>query len=331
MVRLVLIARDEVREVEVGQELTIGRAYSNLLRLDGDEISRVHAIVYRRGPEYVIRDLDSKNGVSLNGLRVSTAALKSGDEIRIGGYHLVFDPPPNFNVSAYRKSHGIVTPAVVGENGEESDLRTYVGLSEALSGPAAHDSSVSGDKQPKVFFSIAEVEAMIRQDSPADSRFSDDLLKLHRALMSTPAAEETAGEAQVAGHFLRAVVGALGADRGVVIFEQGKDQLRLGAITPADVDVAVNRVVLRGCLRDGHAVLCNDVQHDKRFQRTDTVKKERIGSLAAFPLERRGQPVGLIYCDAMERAGAFRAEQLSLLCCASRLLMLSLSAAVARV
>lgn len=330
MVRLLLITAEEVREVEVGQELTVGRAYSNLLRLDGDEISRVHAIVYRRGPEYVIRDLDSKNGVSVNGRRISTAPLKPGDDIRIGGYHLLFDPPPDFNLSEYRKSRGIVTPPVFEPGGEESGLRTYIGASDALAAPASRPASTPDDDRPKVFFSIGEVEDLALRATGDDSQFSGDLLKLHQALMRTPAAEETAGEAQVAGHFLRAVVHALGADRGVVVFQEAKDQLRLGAITPAEVDVAVNRVVLRGCLREGHAVLCNDVQNDRRFQRTETVKKERIGSLAAFPLERRGQPAGLIYCDAMGRTGAFRPQHLALLCFTSRLLMLSLAAAVAR-
>ncbi len=54
--------------------------------LIGDEISRRHAELRRTGPVCVVRDLDSKNGVFLNGQAVSSAAFSPGDVLRIGDW-----------------------------------------------------------------------------------------------------------------------------------------------------------------------------------------------------------------------------------------------------
>jgi len=93
MAKLILIENGTATEVPLSQELTIGRAYSNLLRLEGDEISRVHCILYRRGEETVLRDLDSKNGVLVNGTKTGNFALSQGDVIQVGKYVMLFDPP----------------------------------------------------------------------------------------------------------------------------------------------------------------------------------------------------------------------------------------------
>ncbi len=108
MRRLLVIANGSVQETEVGQELTIGRAYTNLLRIDGEEVSRVHAILYKRDQDYLIRDLDSKNGVFVNGQRVTSSLVVPGDEIQIGNAILLFDPPPDFDVAAFLKQRQLV-------------------------------------------------------------------------------------------------------------------------------------------------------------------------------------------------------------------------------
>jgi hypothetical protein len=60
------------------------------------------------------------------------------------------------------------------------------------------------------------------------------------------------------------------------------------------------------------------------------VRKENIGSLAAYPLMRGDTALGLIYVDAVGRANAFRREHLLLLHFAGRLLLLHKRTAVQR-
>ncbi len=70
---------------------TIGRDAGNLLQLSNPEVSKRHAAVHAKGGGWTITDLNSRNGVTVNGARVSTSALNNGDRIGIGPCELVFE------------------------------------------------------------------------------------------------------------------------------------------------------------------------------------------------------------------------------------------------
>ena len=68
---------------------TIGRATDSGIFLDDVTVSRKHATI-TFDKEFTFSDSCSLNGSYLNNERASTATLKSGDEIQIGKFHLVF-------------------------------------------------------------------------------------------------------------------------------------------------------------------------------------------------------------------------------------------------
>ena len=65
-------------------QLVIGRSRSCDVVIPSLELSRRHAVVRREAADYVVEDLDSQNGVHLNGVRIHSAALRGGDTIHIG-------------------------------------------------------------------------------------------------------------------------------------------------------------------------------------------------------------------------------------------------------
>jgi adenylate cyclase len=69
----------------------IGRALENDIVLQHAFISRRHARVELRGREAWVRDLDSRNGLSVNRLRVKEELLNDGDQIQIGPYELRYE------------------------------------------------------------------------------------------------------------------------------------------------------------------------------------------------------------------------------------------------
>ena len=71
--------------LEAGRK-TIGRDASCDARLESSHVSRVHAEIRRTGPVHVISDLESKNGISVNGERVAQAVLGAGDVVRVGNF-----------------------------------------------------------------------------------------------------------------------------------------------------------------------------------------------------------------------------------------------------
>ena len=336
MARLILIDNSVASEVQMGQELTIGRAYSNLLRLEGEEISRVHCIIYRRGDDHVLRDLDSKNGVLLNGEKVANKVVEPGDVVQVGQYVMLFDPPDDAALEEFLEAHG----AVFAQKGDSVPLPPSVSPRSPVSPPppaayvpddntSDHDVTLHtfrSDTHQPITFSTAEVEGMAdTQFARQNAQFVSELMRMLRQLSVPVTAEDTDDDDALYAHFLGAVLQATGADRGVVVLKDDTgDILRLGAIVPRDRDVSVNRVVLRAALRERKAVLCNDAVGDPRFLKTETVRKENIGSLMAYPLVRGDATCGLLYLDTQGRQGAFRRDHLLLMHFAARLLVMCL-------
>ncbi len=69
-------------------ELVLGRDPGCAVRLDGNDVSRRHAVIKRIAPDPTpfIVDLDSHNGVRVNGRAVASAPLGRGDVVRAGGW-----------------------------------------------------------------------------------------------------------------------------------------------------------------------------------------------------------------------------------------------------
>ena len=73
----------------VREEISIGRAEGNAIRLTERNISRKHARLKRVGDTQVVSDLNSYNGVLLNGQRIDgEAQVKPGDFLQIGDYFI---------------------------------------------------------------------------------------------------------------------------------------------------------------------------------------------------------------------------------------------------
>lgn len=94
MAKAALIVRmagrpDERFEI-VAAETLIGRAPSCDLQLPDDGISREHSVVLGDAETYTLEDLQSTNGIKVNGKRVRSTELAHGDEIEIGQTRLIF-------------------------------------------------------------------------------------------------------------------------------------------------------------------------------------------------------------------------------------------------
>jgi pSer/pThr/pTyr-binding forkhead associated (FHA) protein len=84
--RLVITdGNDEGRHFRIAGISTIGRDPSAGIVLDDAEVSRRHALVRPDDHGAVIQDLESTNGVWVNGERVvDERAVRVGDSVRIG-------------------------------------------------------------------------------------------------------------------------------------------------------------------------------------------------------------------------------------------------------
>ncbi len=82
---------DAGKKYPISKEITtIGRAAVNDIIIPDQSVSRRHAEIVMSEKEFVLRDLESRNGTFLNGRRISSRSLRDGDEIRVGMTSLFF-------------------------------------------------------------------------------------------------------------------------------------------------------------------------------------------------------------------------------------------------
>lgn len=83
-----------LRLVTEGRAYVVGRAETCALALPSDAVSREHAAFVRRHESVVVRDLGSKNGVLVGGIRIAGEhALTDGDTVTIGPITLTLEDP----------------------------------------------------------------------------------------------------------------------------------------------------------------------------------------------------------------------------------------------
>jgi len=85
MTRLLVREQDGVEEVHaLGRRTTVGRTPENDIMLDTGFISRHHAVLLASSRFTIVEDLNSTNGVRVNGRRVTRQVLHDGDIVTIG-------------------------------------------------------------------------------------------------------------------------------------------------------------------------------------------------------------------------------------------------------
>jgi chromosome segregation ATPase len=84
-VRLLIRVDGDSEVVHVlGRKTTVGRTPDNDLQIDAKFISRNHAVILAGPNHTIIEDLNSTNGVAVNGKRITRHTLRDGDSLAIG-------------------------------------------------------------------------------------------------------------------------------------------------------------------------------------------------------------------------------------------------------
>ena len=94
-IRLVPIGSEAPRAYPlVKDQITIGAAADNDIVLTDGSVSRRHALIFRRLGGLRVRDLESTNGIRINGRRVSgSRRLRPGDELEVGAVRFAVMSP----------------------------------------------------------------------------------------------------------------------------------------------------------------------------------------------------------------------------------------------
>ena len=87
----ILSPQERKHLIELGaQDIVIGRSPECDIRFVVENVSRRHARVFFHNEEFMIEDLESTNGLFVNGVKVVRCALRNNDQIELGGVRLLF-------------------------------------------------------------------------------------------------------------------------------------------------------------------------------------------------------------------------------------------------
>lgn len=85
-----VVGGDGGRRISLGDTATLGRLPECDVTLDDPSVSRRHARITHTGGSWAVEDLNSTNGLKVNGRRVSQADLADGDRLELGTVKLLF-------------------------------------------------------------------------------------------------------------------------------------------------------------------------------------------------------------------------------------------------
>jgi diguanylate cyclase (GGDEF)-like protein len=127
------------------EEVILGRAFEADVRVNDTKVSRAHAKITVRASQngaaeqYVLTDLNSRNGTFLNGRRITSEALTNGDKISIGENILRFDLLDEIDREYQRQIHRLIShddlTGLLSGRSFFSELRREAGRAKAENRP----------------------------------------------------------------------------------------------------------------------------------------------------------------------------------------------------
>jgi pSer/pThr/pTyr-binding forkhead associated (FHA) protein len=126
---LTIVSGNAVKNVtnELGNAsvLSIGRSQDNDIIIDEPTVSRRHATVSYQNGTATVQDLNSANGVLVNGEKVQQVVLQPGSKIRLGNSELVFDER-KVSEEKVQANVSVENNGAVGETGIREPQNTVV-------------------------------------------------------------------------------------------------------------------------------------------------------------------------------------------------------------
>jgi hypothetical protein len=350
--KLIVQTPYDTYDVPLRSDVTIGRSRSNTLRIDGPQVSRNHAVIFCRDSVWQVRDLDSRNGLYVNGVAISYSKLGDNDEVTIGEFRLRFvsdsgpaglrlrslssmadyeeqsesttgpisGPESSFPLRA--GSALVSAAAVVPTPGNPSEAPVTGGTQVSMAAAPLPDQVSGSSSQPQeIFFRLADVERMIdRWDGTNPNQFLADVLRLHQRIMN-PDRLAPPDLGMLARHLLSSLAHAVGATRGVILRREASGLLTPMASEPPLGKLTVSRIVADVALRR-LCTLCTDCQADERFRYSRSIHNHGVVSLLCVPLVHGHEVVGMIYLDTNRALRSMRREHLHLAAFIGRLVQL---------
>jgi serine phosphatase RsbU (regulator of sigma subunit) len=261
-----------------------------------DGVSRKHARIEKVGDQFVLTDLESRNGTHVNGARVSQpVVLGEGDRISICAMDFLF--------------YHAAQPTAFGH--EAQSLTRFVDPAVE----STYESTLSADLPPIVG------EASDRETAEA---------RLQAILNMLGGLGQSLEIHEVLDNLLAALFRIFSqADRGFIGLREGDEVVVPAAVKHRRPDrqdrIVVSRTIMKHVMESRQAVRCADPAKEEAFARGDSVDGLQGRSIICAPLLSAGDhAAGVVQLDSVDSRHPFEHCDLEILAAVSRLVTLAM-------
>ncbi len=273
---LVIHGLEQGKRFTLDQPVTrLGRDSSNTIRVPDSEISRHHAEIRREDDGFSIVDLNSSNGIYVNGRRVPQARLDTGDRVQLGQTVFLF---------------GAGTTVARADLAKKITLITQAATEQA----SAIVRTISQD----------EGSQFLRMVERPDPAWLKNALAHMRVLYETSrAVSHIVDLDELLARILELAFQSVQADRGCVLLrEPDSGGLECRAIYYApksnrDEQIEVSQTIVDYVLAKSEGVRTSDAASDERFAPGKSILRMGITEAICVPIQGRHDMVGVIYVD----------------------------------
>ena len=273
---------DQGERLEISSKIVrIGRDSNNDLQVHDSEVSRFHAELQPEGDGFKVVDLGSSNGTFLNGERITSAVLSSGDRVQLGKTHIVI------------KEHG---------NADASDRSGAVHFDDNTD----VESQILESVVPQFSGGILPVNVpLAAAGEDGQSKSDADSLRSHLQLMyqTTVAVSQTLNIDELLERVLTLVFEWVDADRAcVLLLDQQTGELSPSLRkdreeVPKSDQLVISKRILDYVIDNGEGVVSTNASRDERWESSESIVDNKVNEAICVPLTGRYGVVGVIYID----------------------------------
>jgi phosphoserine phosphatase RsbU/P len=280
--------------------ITIGRSKKNDLVLADQWLSRIHAEIRRENGRHFIRDLDSRNGTYVNGMRLSQRVpLQNGDVVTLGDQQIRFVHDASGSVVLTDTPPGLDVEGTLVVSTEEL-LQAARAKEDTWDNIAGN----RGTRQPA--HSLADDSARILKQNQILSALSEASMAL---ISNRPLNELLEFILELAFKVIRAERGVLMllTDGGLSV-----EAVRTSDGKSTSEEIAFSRTIADKVVKEKVSILTQNALSDPRFDRQQSIISLGIRSAMCVPLWHDDNVTGLIYVDSL-KINSFSPDDLTLL------------------
>lgn len=298
-----------------GANATIGREATNQIQLRDNEVSRKHARILRSGgSSFDIVDNNSSNGTFVNGHKVTSQALKSGDRVQIGRTLMIFTGGPEL-----QSTRSIDAVEIVADHsaGDVSQIRSSI---DSVAPLAPRREAVQKPKSDAGRSDDNAAAPSKADESPSEVRNSIEVV-----YQVSQAINRTVDLNELLGQVLDLIFTHIECDRGCILIQDDvSDQLTpVCSLHRANFEksqesaeskseprgespkkaLTISRTILEHVCTSKEGVLTGNAQQDSRWENAESVAALGVHEAMCVPMLGRYGLVGAIYVDTSTTLG----------------------------